>query len=117
MGRTPPNPGPRASARTAPKRSQGPGRPRSFDPDLALDRAMRIFWRQGFEGTSLADLTESMGINRPSLYAAFGDKAALFQRAVERYVALHASYVDEALQEPTARRVVERVWRGCIAVV
>ena len=55
------------------------GRPRAFDTDLALDQAMQLFWRKGFLGTSLSDLTEAMGINRPSLYAAFGNKEALFR--------------------------------------
>lgn len=61
------------------------GRPRAFDRDAALDKAMRLFWERGYEGTSLADLTAAMGINSPSLYAAFGGKESLFREAVERY--------------------------------
>jgi AcrR family transcriptional regulator len=61
------------------------GRPRSFDRDEALERAMEVFWRQGYEATSINDLTAAMGINPPSLYAAFGDKERLFLEAVERY--------------------------------
>lgn len=62
------------------------GRPRAFDPDAALDKALRVFWRKGYEGASLSDLTEAMGINRPSLYAAFGDKETLFRKALDRYL-------------------------------
>ena len=63
-------------------------RPRSFDRDAALEQAMRLFWEQGYEETSIADLTRAMGIAAPSLYAAFGDKRALFEEAVERYESL-----------------------------
>lgn len=87
------------------------GRPRSFDADLALDSALQVFWRKGYEGTSLSDLTAAMGINRPSLYAAFGDKEALFRKALDRYAEGPASYVKEALAQPTARRVVESLLR------
>jgi AcrR family transcriptional regulator len=62
------------------------GRPRSFDIDGALDRALRVFWRKGYEGASLSDLTKAVGVNRPSLYAAFGDKEALFRKALDRYL-------------------------------
>ncbi len=55
------------------------GRPRSFDIDRALDRALLVFWRKGYEGASLSDLTKAVGVNRPSLYGAFGDKEALFR--------------------------------------
>ncbi len=92
-------------------------RPREFDEDEALDRAMRLFWRHGYEGTSLADLTAAMGINRPSLYAAFGDKEQLFRRALDRYAAGHGCYIQAALAEPTARAVVERLLLGAIELV
>jgi len=91
------------------------GRPRSFDRDLALDAAMRVFWRYGYEGASLTELTAAMGINRPSLYAAFGDKAALFREAVARYGAGPGRYVRRALGQPTARQVAETLLRGAVA--
>ncbi|RYG25677.1 TetR/AcrR family transcriptional regulator [bacterium] len=69
------------------KHAKSPGRPRAFDPDAALETAMRLFWQKGYEGTSLTDLTEAIGINRPSLYAAFGNKEELFRRAREHYAA------------------------------
>ena len=86
------------------------GRPREFDADEALDKALMVFWQRGFEGTSLSDLTEAMGINRPSLYAAFGNKETLFRLALDRYAETGPGSVQrQALQEPTARRVVERL--------
>jgi AcrR family transcriptional regulator len=90
------------------------GRPRAFDVDKALDRALEVFWRKGYEGTSLPDLTRAMGINRPSLYAAFGNKEALFRKALDRYAEGPAAYVREALNEPTASGVVERFLEGTI---
>jgi len=92
------------------------GRPRAFDIEDALDRALRVFWEKGYEGTSLSDLTQAMGINRPSLYAAFGNKEALFRRVLARYADGPAAYTHEALDEPTARAVVERLLRGAIEV-
>ena len=88
------------------------GRPRSFDIDRALDRALVVFWRKGYEGASLSDLTKAVGVNRPSLYAAFGDKEALFRRVLDRYLKGPAAYAKEALREPTARAVVERLLLG-----
>ncbi|MEV6868824.1 TetR/AcrR family transcriptional regulator [Streptosporangium subroseum] len=88
------------------------GRPREFDIDTALDQAVQIFWRQGYEGTAISDLAETLGINRPSLYAAFGNKEALFRKALDRYTATVTSYVQEAFEEPTARRVAERLMLG-----
>jgi AcrR family transcriptional regulator len=92
------------------------GRPRSFDIDGALDRALRVFWRKGYEGASLSDLTKAVGVNRPSLYAAFGDKEALFRKALDRYLHGPAAYTREALKEPTARAVIERLLRGAAVV-
>jgi AcrR family transcriptional regulator len=90
------------------------GRPRGFDTDQALERALKVFWRKGYEGTTLPDLTEAMGINRPSLYAAFGNKESLFRKVLDRYAEGPAAYVREALDEPTARRVAERLLLGAI---
>src|SRR3546814_13184383 len=88
------------------------GRPRSFDIDEALDRALEVFWRKGYEGASLSDLTEAMGIARPSLYAAFGNKEELFCKALDRYVEQKVAHVRKAFEEPTARGVAERLLRG-----
>src|SRR5947208_505542 len=87
------------------------GRPRSFDLDKALDAALQVFWRKGYEGATLSDLTEAMGINRPSLYAAFGDKETLFRRVLDRYASGPGAYAAEALNERTARAAVERLLR------
>ncbi|MBT0772530.1 TetR/AcrR family transcriptional regulator [Kineosporia sp. J2-2] len=88
------------------------GRPRGFDPDAALDRAVEVFWRHGYDGTSIGDLTAAMGINRPSLYAAFGNKDELFRRAVGRYAEVDMAYAREALGQPTAREVIEGFLRA-----
>jgi AcrR family transcriptional regulator len=89
------------------------GRPRAFDMDKALDQALQVFWHKGYEGTSLADLTEAMGINPPSLYAAFGNKEGLFRKALDRYQAERGRHWEEALSAPTARSAVERLMRRC----
>jgi AcrR family transcriptional regulator len=94
------------------KTSQRMGRPRSFDLNRALDRALYVFWRNGYEGTSLSELTKAMGISRPSLYAAFGDKGALFRKVLERYRDGPAAYTQDALNEKTARAVIARLLRG-----
>ena len=93
------------------------GRPRAFDADRALDRALAIFWRNGYEGASLPALTKAMGINRPSLYAAFGNKEALFRKAVERYDRGPARYTYQALNQPTAREVVEALLKGIVELL
>jgi AcrR family transcriptional regulator len=106
------------------------GRPRSFDREAALQRAIKVFWKHGYEATSINDLTRAMGINPPSLYAAFGDKERLFMEAVDRYIEARRAAVARAFEAPTARRAVER-WlieaadalarngapRGCLLVM
>lgn len=88
------------------------GRPRGFDADTALDRAVEVFWRHGYEGASLGDLTEAMGINRPSMYAAYGNKEQLFRLALARYAEADMAYAREALQQPTAYAVIESFLRA-----
>jgi AcrR family transcriptional regulator len=92
------------------------GRPRSFNTDKALDRAMHVFWRKGYDGTSLSDLTRAMRINAPSLYAAYGNKAALFGKVIDRYAAGPGRYVPKALEAPTAREVVEQLFKGVVGL-
>ena len=88
------------------------GRPRAFDADAALDEAMEVFWRHGYEGATIAQLTEAMGINPPSLYAAFGSKEGLLKAALTRYSARRAAFMDDVLSAPTARAVAERMLIG-----
>lgn len=90
------------------------GRPREFDVDEALAAALRVFWAKGYEGASLTDLTDAMGITRPSLYAAFGNKEALFHKALDLYEREKLAYVAEALRAPTSREVAERLLRGAL---
>ena len=90
------------------------GRPREFDVDEALAAALRVFWSKGYEGASLTDLTEAMGITRPSLYAAFGNKEALFRKALDLYEREKLAYVGEALAAPTSREVAERLLTGAL---
>jgi len=90
------------------------GRPREFDVEEALAAALRVFWEKGYEGASLTDLTEAMGITRPSLYAAFGNKEELFKRALDLYETEKLAYVRNALDGPTARGVAERLLTGTI---
>src|ERR1700757_535835 len=88
------------------------GRPRAFDPDTALDRAMHVFWAKGYEGASLSHLTRAMRINRPSLYAAFGNKEQLFRKVLDRYMEGPVAYFGQALAAPKARDVVEEILLG-----
>ncbi|HEV7371548.1 TetR/AcrR family transcriptional regulator [Arenibaculum sp.] len=88
------------------------GRPRAFDRAQALRRAMTVFWSRGYEGTSIGDLTEVMGINKPSLYAAFGCKEELFLEAIALYDAVEGNAGERALRDgPTARAAVEAMLR------
>ncbi|MED1569075.1 TetR/AcrR family transcriptional regulator [Bacillus paramycoides] len=72
---------------------------REFDEEKALDAAMQLFWEKGYAATSLSDLTAKMGIQKPSLYSAFGDKEGLFEAALRRYTNLHATSIRTKLQK------------------
>ncbi|WP_132387063.1 TetR/AcrR family transcriptional regulator [Novosphingobium sp. PhB165] len=91
------------------------GRPREFDPEQALTAALRVFWERGYESASMAELTEAMGITKPSLYACFGNKEALFKKALDLYERDKMAYVGKALEAPTARGVAERLLNGAVA--
>jgi AcrR family transcriptional regulator len=88
------------------------GRPRAFDPDAALERAMHVFWAKGYEGAALSDLTRAMRINRPSLYAAFGNKEQLFRKVLDRYANGPLAYFRKALAAAKARDVIEQIFFG-----
>jgi AcrR family transcriptional regulator len=90
------------------------GRPREFCVDHALAQALRVFWTKGYEGASLTDLTDAMGITRPSLYAAFGNKESLFRKALDLYEREKMAYLNEGLARPTAREVAETMLRGAL---
>lgn len=90
------------------------GRPREFCVDQALAAALGVFWSKGYEGASMAELCEAMGITKPSLYAAFGNKEQLFHKALDLYEAEKLAYTREALDQPTARAVAEYYMRGAI---
>lgn len=74
-------------------------RRREFDKEIALDHAMEIFWEKGYAATSISDLTMAMGIQRPSLYATFGDKEQLFEAALRKYTNFHATHIRKVLQD------------------
>jgi AcrR family transcriptional regulator len=88
------------------------GRPASFKHDDALEKAMHVFWAHGYEGASLAALTEAMGINKPSMYAAFGSKEDLFRKAVQKYLSGPASFFSESLREPTSKQIAVKLLMG-----
>jgi AcrR family transcriptional regulator len=90
------------------------GRPREFCMDQALASALRVFWSRGYEGASMAELTAEMGITKPSLYAAFGNKEALFHKALDLYEREKLAYMATALDAPTARGVAERLMHGAL---
>jgi AcrR family transcriptional regulator len=102
------------SGDTEPKRR---GRPRAYDPDDALTRAIRAFWKTGYSGTSLDDLSAATGMNRPSLYAAFGDKRDLYLKALDHYWALGRAAMKDALSyELPLRDALMAVYRAALAI-
>ena len=88
------------------------GRPRSFCKEDALDKAMTVFWRQGYEGASMADLTRAMGINPPSLYACFGSKEGLFNAVLERYEERRETFMARVLAQESAAEVAAAYLMG-----
>ena len=88
------------------------GRPRGFCVEDALDRAMTVFWRHGYEGASLSELTAAMGINSPSLYACFGNKEGLFRAVLERYDGRRKSFMDYVMAAPDVGQMAERFLHG-----
>lgn len=90
-------------------------RPREFDEEKALEAAMQLFWEKGFEAASLSDLTSAMGIQRPSIYSAFGDKKALFEAALRKYTQLHASTIRAKLQRaPSVKEAFRAYFEGMV---
>lgn len=88
------------------------GRPRSFDRDEAVEAAVTVFWRHGYDATSISMLTEALGISTPSLYAAFTDKQTLFLEVLDRYLNSYGAFSRAVLQEePNARDAVDRLLR------
>lgn len=92
------------------------GRHREYDAEQVLDASLRVFWRKGYEGTSYSDLTEATGVERPTLYAAFGNKEALFIKVLERYGEQYMGHVPAALALPTSREVAAHLLYGAIDV-
>jgi AcrR family transcriptional regulator len=91
------------------------GRPIGFDKEAALEAAMLLFWERGYEGTSMADLTQAMGLSPSSIYAAFGDKHTLFSLAVQRYLGTRAQYATDALQQPTFEKVIRALFHNTVS--
>lgn len=88
------------------------GRPRTFDIDHALNVATDMFWRRGYDGTSIGDLTKAIGISAPSFYFAFGNKDEVFRRIIANYLANLCELVERAFSEDTSRSLAERLLSG-----
>lgn len=93
------------------------GRKRNFDKGEALDKAMRLFWDNGYEGTSLSNLTSALGINKPSLYAAFGNKEQLFSEAISHYIDHYGAPLMQHLKEPAELPLAQRLENYLFAVI
>ncbi|MES2013676.1 MAG: TetR/AcrR family transcriptional regulator [Pseudomonadota bacterium] len=88
------------------------GRPLAFNQDDALESALQVFWLRGYEGASMAELVDALGINKPSIYAAFGNKEALFRKALAKYLAGPVAFIESVMHERTARKVAEKFLTG-----
>jgi AcrR family transcriptional regulator len=98
-----------------PKKSRG--RPKKFDYNLACSQALELFWTRGYEGTSISDLSEALNMNRPSIYASFGNKEALFRIALDLYLTKHFTFFEAALSKPTLEEVAETLLEEEIALL
>ncbi|MBD9588954.1 TetR/AcrR family transcriptional regulator [Pseudomonas sp. PDM03] len=98
--------------------SKGRGRPRAYDPQTALQQALGVFWNTGYSGASLDSIASAAGMNRPSLYAAFGDKHALYIKALEQYWEFAAASMHEALtsEELTLRQALTQFYKGQLSI-
>lgn len=90
------------------------GRHREFDAEVALEAALLVFWKNGYEGSSFDDLTRATGVARPSLYATFGNKESFFRKALERYEVRYMAFMTSALQEPKVHDAVRRIFNGML---
>ncbi|CAJ1587494.1 helix-turn-helix domain-containing protein [[Mycobacterium] wendilense] len=93
------------------------GRPREFDPDAVEDAAMKLFWERGYDAVSIADVSAATGVNRRGIYAEFGSKESLFDRATRRYLAGPGGYLGQALARRTAREVAAAMMHGAADTV
>jgi AcrR family transcriptional regulator len=93
------------------------GRHREFNEETVLDAALEVFWDKGFEGTSFEDLTRATRVARPGLYSTFGNKEALFRKALDRYEDRYMRFMSEALEAPTSREVVRTILEGAVAIM
>jgi AcrR family transcriptional regulator len=100
--------------KVAKETSKPRGRPLRFNQEDALESALQVFWSRGYEGASMSELVEALGINKPSIYATFGNKEALFHKALAKYIAGPVAFVGEAMNEPTAKQVAEKFLKGAV---
>src|SRR6201999_3420920 len=111
---------PARGAKPAPAKPEPPkkrGRPRAYDPDLALSRAMEVFWKEGFAGTSLDELSAATGMNRPSLYGAFGDKRDLYIKAYQHYrERSRVGMVELFKQDLPLRQLLQRIFERALDI-
>ena len=98
-------------------RTMTAGRKRTFDKEEALNQAMQVFWRNGYSGTSMNDLTSALGINKPSLYAAFGNKEQLFDAALRHYMSLYGGPLFDRLTESTDTPLSNRLRNYLFGIV
>ena len=96
----------------SPRKSRG--RPKKFDYDLACSQALELFWTRGYEGTSISDLSEALNMNRPSMYASFGNKETLFNITLSSYLQNQLGFVDIAIKKPTLSEVLDAFFIGQI---